>query len=105
MILERLSEPDTLIAAILQDASTKEVLMLGWMNRAALEATVESKVATFWSRSRNRIWVKGESSGNHQHVVAITYDCDSDALLIEVNSAGPACHTGATSCFHNKIEI
>lgn len=92
-----------LVAAILQDAQSKEVLMLGWMNRNALEQTMATGRATFWSRSRNEIWIKGETSGNFQRILSIKYDCDSDALLIQVSSEGPACHTGASSCFHNEL--
>jgi phosphoribosyl-AMP cyclohydrolase len=92
-----------LIAAILQDCDTGEVLMLGWMNREAYEKTLESKRVTFWSRSRNQLWVKGESSGNFQEVISISIDCDRDALLLKVKSHGPACHTGEQSCFHESI--
>lgn len=104
MLLERLSDPNTLVAAILQDDSTNAVLMLGWMNKAALDATLATKRITFWSRSRGELWVKGETSGNYQELVSLQYDCDGDALLIRVKSLGPACHTGSTSCFHNEIE-
>lgn len=93
----------TLVAAILQEGDTGEVLMLGWMNREAFERTLESKRATFWSRSRNQLWVKGESSGNFQDVISISIDCDRDALLLKVKSHGPACHTGEPSCFHESI--
>lgn len=93
----------TLVAAILQEGDTGEVLMLGWMNREAFEKTLESKRATFWSRSRNQLWVKGESSGNFQDVISISIDCDRDALLLKVKSHGPACHTGEQSCFHESI--
>jgi len=92
-----------LVAAILQEGDTGEVLMLGWMNREAFERTLESKRATFWSRSRNQLWVKGESSGNFQDVISISIDCDRDALLLKVKSHGPACHTGEQSCFHESI--
>lgn len=104
MLQERLLDPDALVAAILQDDSTGSVLMLAWMNRAALDATLSTKRVTLWSRSRNELWVKGESSGNFQEVVSMRYDCDGDAILIRVKSHGPACHTGATSCFHNEVE-
>jgi len=105
MIRERLAEPGSLIAAILQDEITGAVLMLGWMNLDAYEATLSTRRATFWSRSRSRLWVKGESSGNFQEVISASYDCDGDALLLKVKSAGPTCHTGSTSCFHNEIEL
>ena len=104
MLRERLLDPNALVAAILQDDTTNAVLMLGWMNRAALDATLDTKRVTFWSRSRNELWVKGETSGNFQEVVAMRYDCDGDAILIRVKSHGPACHTGATTCFHNEVE-
>jgi phosphoribosyl-AMP cyclohydrolase len=104
MLQERLLDPDALVAAILQDDLTGSVLMLAWMNRAALDATLSTRRVTLWSRSRNELWVKGESSGNFQEVVAMRYDCDGDAILIRVKSHGPACHTGATSCFHNEVE-
>jgi len=104
MLQERLLDPDALVAAILQDDSTGSVLMLAWMNRAALDATLSTRRVTLWSRSRNELWVKGESSGNFQEVVSMRYDCDGDAILIRVKSHGPACHTGATSCFHNEVE-
>lgn len=105
MIRERLAEPGSLIAAVLQEDSSGAVLMLGWMNLAAYEATLSTRRATFWSRSRGQLWVKGESSGNFQEVISAHYDCDGDALLLKVKSAGPACHTGETSCFHNQIEL
>jgi phosphoribosyl-AMP cyclohydrolase len=92
-----------LIAAVLQEQSTNEVLMLGWMNREALEQTIDTGRVTFWSRSRDSLWIKGETSGNFQEVVSLTLDCDKDALLIKVKSLGPACHTGEVSCFHNSL--
>lgn len=104
MLRERLLDPSALVAAILQDDSTNEVLMLGWMNQAALDATLKTKRVTFWSRSRGELWVKGETSGNYQELVSLQYDCDGDALLIRVKSLGPACHTGSASCFHNELE-
>lgn len=96
------SESD-LLAAILQDDVSGEVLMLGWVNREALELTLATGKATFWSRSRNSIWVKGETSGNYQEVLAITIDCDRDAFLFKVKSSGPVCHTGKESCFHEQV--
>jgi phosphoribosyl-AMP cyclohydrolase len=104
-LLERFRDAQTLLPAILQDGTSGEVLMLGWMNLAAFEATLTSKRATFWSRSRNKIWVKGETSGNYQEVISMNYDCDADAILIKVKSFGPVCHTGEASCFHNPIEL
>jgi len=92
-----------LIPAIAQSVEDGAVLMLAWMNQEALEKTISSKVATYWSRSRNQLWVKGETSGNSQQVKSISYDCDGDAILIKVLQTGPACHTGESSCFHNPI--
>ena len=88
-----------LVPAIVQDARTREVLMLAYMNRESLERTLETGNTWFWSRSRNELWHKGETSGNTQQVVNISSDCDSDAIVVLVNPAGPACHTGARSCF------
>jgi phosphoribosyl-ATP pyrophosphohydrolase/phosphoribosyl-AMP cyclohydrolase len=88
-----------LAPAIVQDASSGEVLMLAWMNRESLRRTLESGQATFWSRSRGELWVKGSTSGNTQAVRAVRLDCDRDAILLRVDPAGPACHTGARSCF------
>lgn len=96
-------DENSLIAAILQDDETGEVLMLGWMNREAYEITLQSKRATFWSRSRNQLWIKGESSGNFQDVTSISIDCDRDALLLRVKGHGPTCHTGERSCFHQSV--
>jgi phosphoribosyl-AMP cyclohydrolase / phosphoribosyl-ATP pyrophosphohydrolase len=88
-----------LAPAIVQDATSGEVLMLAWMNRESLRRTVETRLATFWSRSRGELWVKGSTSGNTQAVRAVALDCDQDAILVRVDPAGPACHTGARSCF------
>lgn len=93
-----------LIAAIAQDATTGEVLMLAWMNKQSLAQTLDTGKATYWSRSRKEIWVKGESSGNFQSVRSIALDCDGDAILLRVDQIGPACHTGAQSCFHQEIK-
>ena len=101
---EIFANPDSLIAAILQDHESGEVLMLGWMNKEAYEKTLATKRVTFWSRSRNQLWIKGESSGNFQDVVSLAMDCDRDALLIKVKGHGPACHTGEKSCFHEAID-
>ena len=88
-----------LAPAIVQDAETGEVLMLAWMNRDTLQQTLDTGLATFWSRSRSQVWVKGATSGNRQKVRAIRLDCDRDAILLRVDPEGPACHTGARSCF------
>ena len=92
-----------LIPVIVQDYYTKQVLTLAYMNEESLKITMEEGYTCFWSRSRQELWRKGETSGNRQKVVNITADCDSDALVIEVKKDGPACHTGAESCFHNDI--
>jgi len=91
-----------LIPAIVQDAATKEVLMLAYMNAESLRRTVETNETWFWSRSRKEFWHKGASSGNTQRVIDIRSDCDGDTLLIRVEPAGPACHTGARTCFQNE---
>ena len=88
-----------LIPAIAQDAQSGQVLMLAWMNREALELTISTRKATYWSRSRQEIWVKGETSGSNQEVVSISHDCDQDAILLKVNQTNGACHTGEKSCF------
>jgi len=88
-----------LIPAIVQDAATREVLTLAYMNRESLARTLETKQTWFWSRSRNELWHKGATSGNTQEVVNVALDCDADALVVLVKPAGPACHTGAVSCF------
>ncbi|RLD16292.1 MAG: phosphoribosyl-AMP cyclohydrolase [Caldiserica bacterium] len=95
---------DGLIPVIVQDYDTKKVLMLAYMNEEAFEKTVKTKRATFFSRSRKKIWIKGEESGNFQEVVEIQIDCDEDTLLILVKPKGPACHEGYESCFFRKYE-
>ena len=93
-----------LIPAIVQDATTREVLTLAYMNRESLARTLETKQTWFWSRSRKELWHKGETSGNTQEVVNLALDCDADAIIVLVNPAGPACHTGAVSCFDTGIQ-
>lgn len=93
-----------LIPAIVQHARSGEVLMLGYMNAAALVATRETGMVTFWSRSRQKLWVKGETSGNLLRLVAMRQDCDGDALLLLAEPVGPTCHTGARSCFHKDLD-
>src|SRR3954447_26828433 len=88
-----------LIPAIVQDSQTREVLTLAYMNAESLARTIETGQTWFWSRSRNELWHKGETSGNTQQVVSVSSDCDGDAIVVLVNPAGPACHTGARSCF------
>ena len=92
-----------LIPAIIIDADTKKVLTLAYMNRESLSISIAEKRTCFWSRSRQELWRKGETSGNVQHIVSITADCDRDALTIEVKKDGPACHLGTDSCFHNPV--
>ena len=92
-----------LIPAIVTDAITKKVLTLAYMNRESLEISMEKGLTCFWSRSRKELWLKGETSGNYQHIVSITADCDNDALLVMVEKDGPACHTGTDSCFTNTL--
>lgn len=104
-IAARLKEGADLIPAIAQDAQTGEVLMLAYMNADSLAQTLTTGSATYWSRSRNELWVKGATSGHTQEVVAISLDCDGDALLLKVNQVGAACHTGEKTCFHNPLEI
>lgn len=93
-----------LIAAIAQDSVTGEVLMLAWMNAEALEKTIETGRATYWSRSRTALWVKGETSGHTQEVIELRVDCDQDAVLLKVRQTGGACHTDRDSCFYRRIE-
>jgi len=93
-----------LVPAIVQDAKTKSVLMLGYMNQESLDKTLASKKVTFFSRSRNELWVKGETSGNNLELVNIKVDCDQDTLLISANPSGPVCHTGAATCFEGENE-
>ena len=92
-----------LIPAIVVDAVTKKVLTLAYMNKESLAISMEKELTCFWSRSRNELWLKGETSGNYQHIVSITADCDGDALVVMVEPEGPACHLGTTSCFENPV--
>jgi phosphoribosyl-AMP cyclohydrolase len=94
---------DGLIAAIAQDADTGNVLMLAWMNAEALSATLTTGQATYWSRSRGELWIKGATSGHTQQVVSAHIDCDQDAILLKVKQQGGACHTGRTHCFYREI--
>lgn len=104
-IAARLKTDLDLIPAIAQDAQTGEVLMLAYMNRQSLAITLKTGKATYWSRSRNELWEKGATSGHTQKVLAISLDCDGDALLLKVEQIGAACHTGNQSCFHNPIAL
>ena len=92
-----------LIPAIVQDVRTRKVLMLAWMNEESLRVTMEKELTCFWSRSRSELWLKGETSGNYQHVVSIAADCDRDSLLILVEPDGPACHLGTETCFEYPL--
>jgi len=92
-----------LIAAIIQEAGTGRVLMMAWMNRASLEKTIETGLTHFWSRSRQKFWMKGETSGHVQRVKDIAFDCDGDTLLIQVEQVGAACHEGYRSCFFRSM--
>ena len=94
-----------LIPAVVQDHYSKKVLMMAWMNRESIEISMREKKTCFWSRSRREMWLKGETSGNYQHIVNMYADCDLDTLVIEVVKDGPACHTGAESCFFNPLYI
>ncbi len=93
-----------LIPAVVQHAATREVLMVAWMNAEALQQTILTGETWFWSRSRQELWHKGDTSGNTQKVSEIRVDCDTDTLLVLVNPTGPACHTGEMSCFYRKLE-
>ncbi len=93
-----------LVPAIAQDATTGEVLMMAWMNADSLRHTLETREVTYWSRSRGRLWRKGETSGHTQTLVEAYVDCDGDTLLLKVDQVGPACHTGATACFFRRLE-
>lgn len=99
-------EPDFskgLLTTVVQDAKTKDVLMVAWMNQESYQKTLETGQTWFWSRSRQELWHKGETSGNFQNVVDLTLDCDEDTLLIKVDPLGPACHTGHRSCFFQPV--
>ena len=93
-----------LVAAVVQDNKTQQVLMVGYMNREALEITLRERRACFWSRSRQKLWRKGESSGNVLNLVEIRTDCDNDAILLKCDPVGPTCHTNETSCFYRVVE-
>ena len=95
---------DGLVAAIAQDADSSEVLMLAWMDEEALRRTLETGRATYWSRSRQEYWVKGETSGHTQQVVSVHEDCDGDTILLRVHQEGAACHTGNRTCFFTELE-
>ncbi len=95
--------PNGLVPAVVQDQKTQQVLMVAYMNAEALAKTLETGTAHFWSRRRQKLWMKGETSGNVQRVQEIRYDCDGDTILLLVDPAGPACHTGEVSCFYRSL--
>jgi phosphoribosyl-AMP cyclohydrolase len=99
-----MADPD-LKAAIVQDADSGRVLMLAWMDEEALRQTLTSGLATYWSRSRRSYWVKGETSGNYQRVKSVALDCDGDAVLVQVDQVGVACHTGTRTCFTDTLSV
>lgn len=101
--LELKLDDSGLLPAVAQDAESGEVLMVAWMDREALARTLETRRATYWSRSRQEYWVKGETSGHTQDVVSVKLDCDADTVLLLVRQRGPACHTGAHSCFFTEL--
>lgn len=103
--LDQLFQKSELIPVIIQHADTNEVLMLGFTNKEAMELTLKTKTAWFWSRSRQELWNKGATSGNFLHIQRIMTDCDTDTLLYFCYPDGPTCHTGARSCFFRKIEV
>jgi phosphoribosyl-AMP cyclohydrolase len=105
-VLDHLSFNDSgLLPVITQDASSKTVLMMAWMNLAALEKTLATKRVTYWSRSRQELWTKGETSGNTQELVSMFFDCDGDSVLCLVNQTGSACHTQRPDCFYLQVDL
>ncbi|MGI9610505.1 MAG: phosphoribosyl-AMP cyclohydrolase [Acidimicrobiia bacterium] len=101
--LEIAFNDDGLVPAVVQDARSGQVLMMAWMSRESLALTIDRGETVFWSRSRAELWHKGATSGNTQRIVSIDLDCDADTLLVKVVPAGPSCHTGAQTCFHNPF--
>lgn len=97
-------DADGLVPAIAQSQAGGQVLMMAWMNRQTLETTLATGQVTYWSRSRKAVWRKGETSGHHQHLIEAWIDCDGDVLLLKVDQMGPACHTGAPSCFFRRVK-
>ncbi len=100
-----LKDPGAFIPTIVQDLTNNEVLMLAYMNTQSLALTLATGKATFWSRSRNELWVKGATSGHFQEVHSVSLDCDGDAILLKVTQTGVACHTGDRTCFHTPLEL
>ena len=106
LVMENLSfNNDGLIPVITQDADTKDVLMFAWMNKEALEMTLSTQRMKYWSRSRNQLWIKGETSGHAQAMVSMAFDCDGDTVLCSVKQLGAACHTGRKDCFYLDVDI
>lgn len=105
MLPELKFDSNGLIPAVVQDDASRQVLMVAWMNAESLQKTLDSGETWFWSRSRSELWHKGGTSGNVQKVSGLFYDCDGDTLLVLVQPAGPACHTGETSCFYRSIPL
>jgi phosphoribosyl-AMP cyclohydrolase len=103
--IESIFDRGELVAAIAQECESSEVLMLAWMNRESLQLTLDTSLVTYWSRSRNELWVKGATSGHTQKLCAISYDCDGDAILMKVEQSGAACHTGSRTCFSREITL
>lgn len=104
MIRPDFEKGNGLVPCIVQDVYSNQVLMLAWMNEESFQKTCESRLATYWSRSRQQLWCKGETSGHYQHVKEILIDCDEDTVLLKVEQDGAACHTGKYSCFYRNIE-
>jgi phosphoribosyl-AMP cyclohydrolase len=104
-VLALLKDSTSLIPTVVQDDSTLEILMLAYSNAESLGLTLETGKATYWSRSRNELWVKGATSGHTQSVRAVSLDCDGDSIVFRVNQTGPACHTGETTCFHTPLNL
>ncbi len=104
-VIEQLAFNDQgLIPVITQDATSKEVLMFAWMNKQSLELTIKDQRMTYWSRSRNKLWIKGETSGHTQELISMAFDCDGDVVLCQVNQSGAACHTGRPACFYLQVD-
>ena len=104
-VIALLKDSTILIPAVIQDSKTNEVLMLAYMNTESLALTLSTGKATYWSRSRNELWVKGATTGHFQKVISVALDCDGDALLLHVEQTGVACHTGERTCFHTPIAL
>ena len=105
-VIEQLAfNEHSLIPVVTQDATNKNILMLAWMNKKALQQTLSTKRMTYWSRSRQQLWVKGETSGHTQALIAMAFDCDGDTILCQIDQSGAACHTGRPDCFYLKLDL